>query len=191
MFLKNLKIIILIKNQQQQKKQNKKKEKKKKEKQNKKNEEEEEEDLTPKGTEISWKKDKCLNLNTIIKKKKNKQGKVKNFTKTEPCESFYNFFLEYDAPFYEGMEHDEKESVIKADTQICELLRDEVIPNSVNFYTGSMEGLSSLEDLFGNMGLEGGEEGDEEDDEEGGVKFDDPNVQKLNKQSKDPECKNQ
>jgi len=71
------------------------------------------------------------------------------------------------------------------------LLKDEIIPNSVKFYTAEVESLAPLEDLFGDMGLDG-EEGEEDDEEESGVKFDDPNVQKLNRpKGSDPECKNQ
>lgn len=161
-----------------------------------------EDDVTPRpsGTTIDWKPGKNLTVKTTTKKKKNKQGKVKNFTKIEPCPSFFNFFGSYDdSDFFKDMEEEQIDEIIEMDIETCETIRDTVIPNSLKYYLFVDE--PSLEEMMQLMNFDGkGEDGEDDDDEdgEGGVKFDDPAVGKLDRRGgggggsgKDPDCQQQ
>lgn len=110
-----------------------------------------------KGCAIDWKsEDKNLTIKVRVKKQISKNGKNMRKKKiTEPCDSFYNLFSGID----EGDMDDEEDvtaDLIEADHEIGGMIRDDIIPNALDYYLGLM------------MPEEGyGDEYDEEDDEEG------------------------
>jgi len=143
----------------------------------------------PKGTTIEWKKDMNLTVEVVTKKKKHKGGgKTKTVKKTQPCESFYNFFADVNPDEMEEEDMQEFQESLEADMECGNMLMDEIIPNAIKFYTGDAESVNPLSSMFSGMEMEGEGEGDEEDDEEG-VKFDGPVTKKGGE--KDAECEKQ
>ena len=122
------------------------------------------------GTPIAW----AAGKNTTVKvlKKKGKPGKggapAKTLTKLEPTESFFTFFSPPDVPDdAEQLEDEELERLqdfMETDTEMGAILRDEIIPNAVAWFTGA-----AVQDSEG----EEDEEYDEEDEEEEGDESDD------------------
>lgn len=142
------------------------------------------------GTEITWKSGK--NLTVKVMKKKPKKGSKqtgKVLTKTEPCESFFNFFSPPKIPD-EGEELEEEEmeqlqEVMEADYEIGVSIKEKLIPHAVSWFTG--EALQMDDD---DMDDEDDDEDDEEDDDEEGAEGDAPKGLQ-DTADKPPECKQQ
>ncbi|XP_068343685.1 nucleosome assembly protein 1;2-like isoform X1 [Pyrus communis] len=116
------------------------------------------------GTEIEWYPSKCLTQKLLKKKPKKGSKNAKPITRTENCESFFNFFSPPQVPEDdEDIDEDvaeELQNQMENDYDIGSTIRDKIIPHAVSWYTGeAIEG----ED-FGD--LEEDEEDEDEDDEE-------------------------
>eukprot|EP01080_Neovahlkampfia_damariscottae_P001453 gene1453-12072_t len=138
----------------------------------------EEKDLNPpKGCEIEWKEGKDLTHTFETKKKKHKGGgKPKIVKKKIPCASFYNFFTSITEEELEAIEDEEEAAALEEEIdmsyQIGETVRDELIAKAVKYYTGEIDSLNPLSQMFSGLNIGGGDEDDEEgDDEETGVRF--------------------
>ncbi|CAK9223728.1 unnamed protein product [Sphagnum jensenii] len=113
------------------------------------------------GTEIEWIPGK--NLTTKVLKKKPKKGakNTKPVTKTERCESFFNFFSPPQVPDEEDIDQDtaeELQDLMEQDYDIGSTIRDKIIPHAVSWFTGEALQGEDLEDED--------EEGDEDDEDE-------------------------
>jgi len=124
------------------------------------------------GTPIAW----AAGKNTTVKvlKKKGKPGKggapAKTLTKLEPCESFFNFFSPPEVPEdAEELGEEEMERLqdfMESDTEMGAILRDEIIPNAVAWFTGAAVEDEGEEEEEEEEEDEGEEEDDEEEEEE-------------------------
>lgn len=149
------------------------------------------------GCTINWKPEQ--NLTVILKKKKQKQKGGKNtrvVTKPEPCDSFFNFFSPPQIPEDddEDKEEDEDDSDdleerIEMDYEVGRTIKDRIVSNAVDWYTG--EAIKPLE-LPPGMG-----QGDDElpDDEDEEIEDDKDSMLKKIKNpanpGQPPECKQQ
>ncbi|KAK1422527.1 hypothetical protein QVD17_25706 [Tagetes erecta] len=112
------------------------------------------------GTEIEWLPGKCLTQKILKKKPKKGSKNAKPITKTENCDSFFNFFSPPQVPEDED-EIDEElaeelQNQMEQDYDIGSTIRDKIIPHAVSWFTGE----AVQEDEF-----EGIEDDDEDDDE--------------------------
>ncbi|KAG6428600.1 hypothetical protein SASPL_112852 [Salvia splendens] len=80
------------------------------------------------GTEIEWLPGKCLTQKILKKKPKKGSKNTKPITKTEQCESFFNFFSPPQA--------EELQSLMEQDYDIGSTIRDKIIPHAVSWFTG-------------------------------------------------------
>ncbi|KAL4346213.1 hypothetical protein AHAS_Ahas11G0355900 [Arachis hypogaea] len=115
------------------------------------------------GTEIQWHPGKCLTQKILKKKPKKGSKNAKPITKTENCESFFNFFNppqvpEDDEDIDEDMA-EELQNQMEQDYDIGSTIRDKIIPHAVSWFTGEA--------------IQGEEFGDLEDDDEDDIEEDD------------------
>jgi len=112
-----------------------------------------------KGTKIEWKEDKDLTKKIVYKKKKHKGGgKTKKVKTFEEQDSFYQFFKEVTEVFEEGSEEAYiQESITSADIDVGQTIRENIIPNAVDYYLGKVE----IEPL---VGMDNENEDEDEDD---------------------------
>jgi len=121
-----------------------------------------------KGTEINWNAGKNVTVKLMKKKpKKGSKPDAKPITKTEPVDSFFNFFSPPAVP-EEGTELEEPElealhEEIENDYEMGEMIKTELIPNAVRWFTG--EAQEDEDDEF-DMGDEDEDDDDDEDDED-------------------------
>lgn len=117
------------------------------------------------GTDITWKTGK--NITVKVMKQKSKKAGGKPLIKTEPCESFFNFFSPPEMPEDEDdlsmEEAEELQAEMEDDYDLGTMIRDRIIPNALNWFTGEAVG---LEDLEGDDDEDDEEEDDDEDDDE-------------------------
>jgi len=109
------------------------------------------------GTEILWKSDAKNPTIKVMKKKKQGQAKKPPVVKKEKIESFFNIFSPPNLEEAAELEEDEAEAIqgeIEHLLAVCELMREEIIPNAVDWFTGAA--------------MEGEEEEDEEEDDDEG-----------------------
>ncbi|KAH7373886.1 hypothetical protein KP509_17G078800 [Ceratopteris richardii] len=127
------------------------------------------------GTEIEWNAGKNLTQKLMRKKVKKGAKNVKPITKTEPCESFFNFFAPPRVPDDdEEIDHDKAEElqdIMEQDYAIGSTIRDKIIPRAVSWYTGELEDTEIYEDADESGDL--GDEEEDDDDDEGGSDSDD------------------
>ncbi|KAL5768597.1 hypothetical protein ACOSQ2_015380 [Xanthoceras sorbifolium] len=92
------------------------------------------------GTEIEWYPGKCLTQKLLKKKPKKGSKNAKPITKTEECESFFNFFSPPQVPDDdEDIDEDTAEELqnqMEQDYDIGSTIRDKVIPHAVSWFTG-------------------------------------------------------
>ncbi|XP_044464150.1 nucleosome assembly protein 1;2-like isoform X1 [Mangifera indica] len=119
------------------------------------------------GTEIEWHPGKCLTQKLLKKKPKKGSKNAKPITKTEDCESFFNFFNPPQVPEDdEDIDEDTAEELqnqMEQDYDIGSTIRDKIIPHAVSWFTGEAIQGDELE-------IEDDDEEDEdidEDDDEG------------------------
>lgn len=110
------------------------------------------------GTEIDWYTGKNVTQKLMKKKPKKGAKNAKPVTKTEQCESFFNFFSPPQVPD-DDEELDEEtaeglQDLMEQDYDIGSTIRDKIIPHAVSWFTGEACQLDDLEEL------------EEEDDEE-------------------------
>ncbi|KAG8086228.1 hypothetical protein GUJ93_ZPchr0010g9174 [Zizania palustris] len=113
------------------------------------------------GTEIEWFPGKCLTQKVLKKKPKKGSKNTKPITKTENCESFFNFFSPPQVPDdEEEIDEDTAEQLqnqMEQDYDIGSTIRDKIIPHAVSWFTGEA---AQDEDFEGIM------DDDEDDDED-------------------------
>jgi nucleosome assembly protein 1-like 1 len=120
------------------------------------------------GCTINWHPGQDLTVNIKQKKQRQKGGKnTRVVTKSEPCDSFFNFFnppkMPEDDDDDEDMDEealDEIEEKIEHDYEVGRSIKDRVIPRAVDWFTG--EAITTMEFAMG--GDSGGAEEDEDDD---------------------------
>ena len=111
------------------------------------------------GYEINWKQGKNLTVKLKKKKKAGKKGPA--ITKTEACETFFNWFAPPKVPDEEDCEdmdeeaQEELEEAIEEDFDQGMTLKDKIIPHAVMWFVGEAEDSDESSD-----------EDDEEDSEE-------------------------
>ncbi|KAG2718106.1 hypothetical protein I3760_03G205400 [Carya illinoinensis] len=118
------------------------------------------------GTEIEWYPGKCLTQKLLKKKPKKGSKNSKPITKTESCESFFNFFSPPQVPEDdEDIDEDAAEELqnqMEQDYDIGSTIRDKIIPHAVSWFTGE----AIQEDEFGDIEDDDEDEDVEDDDEE-------------------------
>ncbi|GKV09971.1 hypothetical protein SLEP1_g21399 [Rubroshorea leprosula] len=124
------------------------------------------------GTEIEWYPGKCLTQKILKKKPKKGSKNAKPITKTENCESFFNFFkppqLPEDDDDIDDDLAEELQDRMEQDYNIGSIIRDKIIPHAVSWYTEeAVEGheFDGLED-DNDDGDEDEDDGNEDDDED-------------------------
>nr|CAD27458.1 nucleosome assembly protein 1-like protein 1 [Oryza sativa] len=116
------------------------------------------------GTEIEWYPGKNLTQKILKKKPKKGSKNAKPITKTEVCESFFNFFSPPQVPDDdEDIDEDtadELQGQMEHDYDIGTTIRDKIIPHAVSWFTGEAVQSEDFDDM------EDDEEDDEDDDED-------------------------
>jgi nucleosome assembly protein 1-like 1 len=123
------------------------------------------------GTPIDWKEGRNLTVRTIKKRQRKKNShETRIVVKTEPCESFFNFFSPPVIPQAgEGApvdpdELDQREDELDADLDLGLGFHEDLVPNAIKWFIGE-EGDSS--DGEASDGDESGDgEGDDDDDDD-------------------------
>nr|GMD41246.1 nucleosome assembly protein 1;2 [Ipomoea batatas] len=93
------------------------------------------------GTEIEWYPGKSLTEKILKKKPKKGSKNVKPITKTEQCDSFFNFFSPPQVPEDEEEDIDEDaaeelQNLMEQDYDIGSTIREKIIPHAVSWFTG-------------------------------------------------------
>ncbi|CAL9061130.1 unnamed protein product [Musa banksii] len=116
------------------------------------------------GTEIEWFPGKCLTQKILKKKPKKGSKNAKPITKTEDCESFFNFFNPPEVPDDDADIDEETaeqlQSQMEVDYDIGSTIKDKIIPHAVSWFTG--EAVQDDDELE----IEEEDEEEEDDDEE-------------------------
>ncbi|KAL3337532.1 hypothetical protein AABB24_029927 [Solanum stoloniferum] len=124
------------------------------------------------GTEIEWCPGKCLTQKILKKKPKKGSKNAKPITKTEQCESFFNFFSPPQVPEdEEDIDEDaaeELQNLMEQDYDVGSTIRDKIIPHAVSWFTGEAAEDDDYADLEDDEDEDDDEENeeDEEDDED-------------------------
>ncbi|XP_017638339.1 nucleosome assembly protein 1;3 [Gossypium arboreum] len=120
------------------------------------------------GTEIEWYPGKCLTQKILKKKPKKGSKNAKPITKTEDCESFFNFFNPPEVPDDdEDIDEDAAEELqnqMEQDYDIGSAIRDKIIPHAVSWFTG--EAIQGDELEIGDDDDDVDEDEDEDDEDE-------------------------
>jgi len=118
-----------------------------------------------KGCQINWKSGKNVTEKTVTKKQKHKsKGQIRTVTKTVKNDSFFNF---YDPPAVpENLDDldDDTHALLQADWEMGELIRQNIVPRAVLFFTG--EALDDYDDYDEDEESEMDEEEDSDADED-------------------------
>lgn len=117
------------------------------------------------GDTINWKEGKNITKKVVKKKLKKGSHAGKLVTKTVKADSFFNFFDTIVPPSEEHRNEDEDDDsneLMRADFEIGQVLRDNIIPRAVLFYTGEAD----LGDDIFDVGEEDEDEDEVEDDED-------------------------
>ncbi|XP_039051043.1 LOW QUALITY PROTEIN: nucleosome assembly protein 1;2-like [Hibiscus syriacus] len=132
------------------------------------------------GTEIEWYPGKCLTQKLLKKKPKKGSKNAKPITKTEECESFFNFFNPPQVPDDdEDIDEDTAEELqnqMEQDYDIGSTIRDKIIPHAVSWFTGEAiqgDDLDIDDDDDDDNEDDDIDEDDDEDEEEGDEEEDD------------------
>ncbi|KAF3328363.1 nucleosome assembly protein [Carex littledalei] len=122
------------------------------------------------GTEIEWYPGKCLTQKILKKKPKKGSKNAKPITKTEDCESFFNFFNPPQVPEdEEEIDEDTAEQLqnqMEQDYDIGSTIRDKIIPHAVSWYTGEAVQDDEFEALVDEDDDDDEDEDDDDDDED-------------------------
>lgn len=136
------------------------------------------------GTKIQWRSDSVNPTIKVMKKKKSGQGK-KPAIKKEKVDSFFNIFSPPVLEDIQDMEQEEAEETqeeIEKILAIGEALREDIIPQAVNWFTGEANEEEGDEDEYEE------EEDDEDDDDEDD---DDEDYELKPEDAKEADCKQQ
>jgi nucleosome assembly protein 1-like 1 len=120
------------------------------------------------GTEIQWQAGKNLTQKMVTKKQRHKSGKgTRTVTRAEPCDSFFNFFKPPQHPAEGDDEDDEDEGdaamLMETDFEMGEAIRYNIVPQSVDWFTGRAAAEAML---YGDDDEDDDEDGDDDDDED-------------------------
>jgi len=122
------------------------------------------------GTEIEWVAGKNLTQKVLKKKPKKGAKNTKPVTKTEQCESFFNFFNPPQVPDDDDIDQDTAEQLqdlMEQDYDIGSTIRDKIIPHAVSWFTGeALQGEDFEDDDEEGDDDEDDDEDDEDDDDE-------------------------
>lgn len=152
------------------------------------------------GCKIEWFKDQNVTLKTVKKKQKHKsKGQIRTVLKTEPNDSFFNFFNPPDVPEDPNAEiDDDTQALLSSDFEIGHYIRERVIPRAVLYFTGeAMDDDLEEEELEEEELDEEDWEDEESEDEDEGQQQHTKHVRHSSKKSatnaaaKQPECKTQ
>ncbi|KAB2072403.1 hypothetical protein ES319_A07G013400v1 [Gossypium barbadense] len=128
-------------------------------------------------TEIEWYPGKCLTQKILKKKPKKGSKNAKPITKTEDCESFFNFFNPPEVPDDdEDIDEDAAEELqnqMEQDYDIGSAIRDKIIPHAVSWFTGEAIQGDELEIGDDDDDVDEDEDEDDEDEDEDGDDDDD------------------
>ena len=155
------------------------------------------------GTDIAWKQGK--NLTVKVLRKKPKKGAAKNakpITKTEKTESFFNFFSPPEVPDEEAEldpeEVEQLQEAMEMDYEIGAIIKDKIIPNAVEWFTGEAnededdEDYSDEDDEDDEDDFDGDDsDEDDSDDEDAAPKKGKGKKGGADGEEKPPECKQQ
>ncbi|KAJ8478209.1 hypothetical protein OPV22_021936 [Ensete ventricosum] len=136
------------------------------------------------GTEIEWFPGKCLTQKIVKKKPKKGSKNAKPITKTEGCESFFNFFNPPEVPDDDADIDEETaeqlQSQMELDYDIGSTIRDKIIPHAVSWFTGEavQDDDTEIEDD------EDGEDEEDEDEDEEDEDMDDEDEEEKGKSKK-------
>jgi len=130
----------------------------------------EEEDVLEKATgcEINWKSGKKLTTR-VVKRTQKGHGKGKGgrtIVKTEPCDSFFNFFSPPELNSAELAVMEELNEVLEADFEVGDMIRSEIVPNAVLWFTGEAHEDDPEEEEAGYVNEYDDDYDDEDDDED-------------------------
>lgn len=93
------------------------------------------------GTEINWHPGKNITVKVMKKKPKKGSKNAKPVTKTEQCESFFNFFSPPKVPEEDDEAEEEEmealQDAMEQDYEMGAAIRERIIPQAVNYYTGA------------------------------------------------------
>uniref|UniRef100_A0A061R8Y2 Nucleosome assembly protein 1-like 1 n=1 Tax=Tetraselmis sp. GSL018 TaxID=582737 RepID=A0A061R8Y2_9CHLO len=139
------------------------------------------------GTEIKWKPGKNLTVKTMKKKpKRGGKSSGKMLTKTEPCESFFNFFsppkIPGDGDELEEEEMEQLQEVMEADYDMGAVIKEKLIPHAVSWFTGEAVQLDDDDD---------DDDEDDDDDDDDDEKDGEGPEGLTDTGEKPPECKQQ
>lgn len=122
------------------------------------------------GTEINWKSGKNLTVKILKRKPAKGSRNAKPITKTEPCESFFNFFSPPAVPEEEDELDDEEaeelQDALEQDYEIGLMLKAKIIPHAVSWFTGEAIDEDAEDEEDDEDDDEGDDELDEDEDEE-------------------------
>ncbi|KAF8052628.1 hypothetical protein N665_1527s0001 [Sinapis alba] len=122
------------------------------------------------GTEIEWYPGKCLTQKILKKKPKKGSKNTKPITKTEDCESFFNFFSPPQVPEDEDDLDDdmadELQGEMEHDYDIGSTIKEKIISHAVSWFTGEAVDPDDLEIDEDDDDEIDEDDDDEEDDEE-------------------------
>ncbi|XP_010526393.1 PREDICTED: nucleosome assembly protein 1;2-like [Tarenaya hassleriana] len=123
------------------------------------------------GTDIEWYPGKCLTQKILKKKPKKGSKNAKPITKTEDCESFFNFFNPPQVPDdEEDLDDDmadELQGQMEHDYDIGSTIKDKIIPHAVSWFTGEAVQADELDmDDDDEDDIDEDEDDDEEEDED-------------------------
>ncbi|KAL4194674.1 hypothetical protein AMTRI_Chr05g60620 [Amborella trichopoda] len=122
------------------------------------------------GTDIEWYPGKSLTQKVLKKKPKKGSKNAKPITKTEDCESFFNFFSPPQVP-EDDEDIDEEtaeqlQNLMEQDYDIGSTIRDKIIPHAVSWFTGEAVQGDEFEDMDEEDDEDGDEDGDDDEEEE-------------------------
>ncbi|AQK95812.1 Nucleosome assembly protein 1-2 [Zea mays] len=122
------------------------------------------------GTEIEWYPGKCLTQKVLKKKPRKGSKNTKPITKTEDCESFFNFFSPPQVPDDdEEIDEDIAEQLqneMEQDYDIGSTIRDKIIPHAVSWFTGEAAQDEEFEVMDGEDDDDEDNDDEDEDDED-------------------------
>ncbi|KAL0673357.1 hypothetical protein Bca4012_001338 [Brassica carinata] len=120
------------------------------------------------GREIDWYPGKCLTQKILKKKPKKGAKNAKPITKTEDCESFFNFFNPPQVPDDdEDIDEDraeELQNLMEQDYDIGSTIREKIVPHAVSWFTG--EAIEGEEFEIDNDKDDDDDDIDDDDDED-------------------------
>ncbi|RWR73675.1 nucleosome assembly protein 1/4 isoform X1 [Cinnamomum micranthum f. kanehirae] len=122
------------------------------------------------GTEIEWHPGKSLTQKLLKKKPRKGSKNTKPITKTENCESFFNFFnppqVPEDDDDIDEETAEELQNQMEQDYDIGSTIRDKIIPHAVSWFTGEAVQGEDFEDIEGEDDDDDDEDDDEDDEED-------------------------